>query len=443
MKILFVNQCYWPDHAATAQILTDLAEELVERGHEVTVVCSRKPYSGADRDYPKDEHRNGVKICRVSSPGWGKRIGLGGRLGDSLLCLLGTFWKCMALPRPDVIVTLTSPPMIGVVGRLLQLCKRTAHVHWCMDMFPDIAIVFGVLRERGWFTRSLAFLTARYLQYADAVLVLSGHMGRRIKRYGVTDAQMEVVPVWADGRKLKPVPVHANRFLHDHHLTGRFVLMYSGNLAHGGDIDTLLEALSAFKNDPNMMFVLISEGPRFEEFRTHCATNGFDNVLFLPYQRRAELGHSLSAADLHVITNKKGVEGVREPCKVYGVLAVGRPFILIGDECVATDLARDYGAGVAVVEGDVTGLIAAIKEIKASETRQMAMRRGAREAFRCECDIMQIIDTFEQTLLAAIGPGARKAEREASDEVCESVDATDRVGAERPCEEQTTANVMG
>ena len=443
MKILFVNQCYWPDHAATAQILTDLAEELVGRGHEVAVVCSRKPYSGSDHDYPKKECRNGVTIHRVGTPGWGKRIGLGGRLVDSLCCFLGTFWRCTILARPDAIVTLTSPPMIGVVGRLVQLFKRTAHVHWCMDLFPDIAIVFGVLREKRWITRLTAFMTSRYLRSADAVLVLSRHMAQRIKRYGVTDAKMKIVPVWADGRKLKPVVDHENRFLRDHRLAGRFVLMYSGNLAHGGDIDTLLEALNAFKNDRELMFVLISEGPRFEEFRTYCAANGFENVLFLSYQKREDLAHSLSAADLHVITNKKGVEGVREPCKVYGILAVGRPFILIGAECVATDFARDYGAGAVVAEGDVAGLVAVIEDIKASQTRRTEMSRGAKEAFHTECDILQIIDTFERTVLAAVEPGNCRVEREASEQDRGIANEADRSGVERTREEQTAANVIG
>lgn len=443
MRILFVNQCYWPDHAATAQILTDLAEELVRRGHEVAVVCSRKPYSGADHDYSKKECHNGVTIHRVGTPGWGKRVGLGGRLGDSLSCFLGTLRQCMILSRPDAIVTLTSPPMIGVVGRLVQLFKRVVHVHWCMDLFPDIAIVFGVLREKGWITRLTAFMTSRYLRCADVVLVLSRHMAQRMKRYGVVDEKMQVVPVWADGRSLKPVPACANRFLRDHQLAGKFVLMYSGNLAHGGDIDTLLEALNAFKNDRDMMFVLISEGPRFEEFRSHCAANGFENVLFLPYQKREDLAHSLSAADLHVITNKRGVEGVREPCKVYGVLAVGRPFVLIGAECVATDFVRDYGAGVAVAEGDVAGLVAAIKEIKASEARRRHMCRGAGEAFRIECDVLQIIDTFERTVMAAIerkNPGTSKSAPDVTGVLADDADCVD---TERSHKEQPAANAVG
>jgi len=443
MKILFVNQCYWPDYAATAQILADLAEELVSRGHEVTVVCSRKPYSGAIRNYPKRECHNGVTIHRVGTPGWGKRIGLGGRLGDSLYCFLGAFWRCMILSRPDVIVTLTSPPMIGVVGQLVQMFKRTAHVHWCMDMFPDIAIVFGVLREKGWIIRLTAFMTSRYLRCANAVLVLSKHMAERIKRYGVVEEKMEIVPVWADGRRLKPVAPPENRFLRDHHLAGKFVLMYSGNLAHGGDIDTLLEALNAFKNDRDMTFVLISEGPRFEEFQAHCAVNGFDNVLCLPYQKREDLAQSLSAADVHVITNKRGVEGIREPCKVYGVLAVGRPFILIGDECVATDFARDYGAGMVVTEGDVAGLVAAIEEIKTSQTRRTEMGRGAVKAFRTECDVLDIIDTFERTVLATLDPASRRESRDVLGRDRRAVDEADRADVERSREEQTAANVIG
>ncbi len=117
MRIIFVNHAYWPDYVATSQVLMELAEELVSRGHEIVVVCSNRPYAGGNNSFPKKECHNGVMIHRVSCPGWGKRFGTKGRLGDSGAVFVGALLKCMVLAKPDVVVTLTSPPLLGLVGR--------------------------------------------------------------------------------------------------------------------------------------------------------------------------------------------------------------------------------------------------------------------------------------------------------------------------------------
>lgn len=407
MKILFVNQCYWPDHAATAQVLVDLCEELAARGHEVAVVSSRRPYSGGEGVYEARELHNGVTIHRVAGSAWRRRTGTGGRMVDSLCYLLAALWRCLTLPTPDVIVTLTSPPQIGVVGRLLQRLKRATHIHWCMDLFPDVGVTFGVIREGGLMHRLNAWVTSRYMRSAERVLVLSRHMAQKVRTYGVDPERISIVPVWADGRKLTPVERQENRFLKTHHLEDKFVVMYSGNLAQGGDIETLLSAVIELRDEEDLAFVLISEGPRFEEFRQRCEAAGLNNTLFLPYQKREDLSHSLSAASVHIVTNKVGMEGVREPCKVYGILAAGCPFVLVGGECVATDLARDHEIGLVVREGDASGLVTAIRHIKESAEGWEQIGARARAVFEHECDALLQIDRFETLVESIVCPQER------------------------------------
>ncbi len=90
---------------------------------------------------------------------------------------------------------------------------------------------------------------------------------------------------------------------------------------------------------------MISEGPRLEKFRTLAEHAALSNVLFLPYQDRDRLAYSLSAGDVHIVTNKKGLGGLRVPGKTYGVLAVGRPIVYIGEpRCEVADLVRDHRA---------------------------------------------------------------------------------------------------
>lgn len=410
MKILFVNQCYWPDHVATSQILTDLARELVCRGHQVTVLCSRRPYSGGSESFARRESRNGVAIRRVASPCWDRRGGKLRRLRDFLWFFAGAAVVSMALPRPDVVVTLTSPPLIGVLGRMIQLLKRSAHVNWCMDVFPDNGVEFGVIHEGTWLHKACVAAASFYLKPAEVVAVLSTHMAGRIRRYGVRSTQTHIVPVWSDGRQLKPVGHRSNWFRKRHSLQDKFVLMFSGNLTYGGDIDTLIEALTELRHEERIAFVLISEGTRFEEFRDRCRSLDLHNVLFLPYQERDSLSYSLSAADVHLVINKKGLEGIREPCKVYGVLAVGRPFILVGGPgCVAADMAGEHGVGIVVDEGDVKGLVASIRLLKESPDRWRWMCRQSRRVFEQHYDVMHAIDSFEDAAFTAIARRKRKS----------------------------------
>ena len=403
MRILFINQCYWPDSAATAQILTDLAEELASRSHQVTIVCSRKPYAGQKGTYPKKEIHNGVKIRRIASLGLGKKAGMIGRFIDAFSYVAGTLFVSLTMKKQDAVVTLSSPPLIGVVGRINQIIRRTAHINWCMDVFPDNGVEFGVIRRNGWIHKIIAASASFYLKSADAVAVLSKYMATRIRRYGVNDENISIVPVWADGRKLKPVTNKENWFLQKYLLKDKFVVMFSGNLTYGGDIDTVIKALSELRSDRDIVFVLISEGCRFDEFRTKCEELNLENVLFLSYQKRDELSYSLSAASVHLITNKKGLEGIREPCKVYGILAAGRPFILIGDSrCAAGDIAKEHDVGIIMEEGDVPNLVRVIRNLKKSQKEWARMCQISRKIFEKQYDAIYAINSFENILFKVL-----------------------------------------
>jgi glycosyltransferase involved in cell wall biosynthesis len=404
MKILFINQCYWPDHAATAQVLTDLAEELAARGHTVTVLCSRNPYAGGEAAFAKQQRHHGVLIHRVATLGYGKKSGIRGRLLDYLSFHVAALLKGMRLSCPEVVVTLTSPQLVGVLGWLLASCKRTRHVHWCMDLFPDTAVLFGIVKENGFVHRACAFLTRRYLRSCRAVLALSSCMAERIRRYGVREDRLHIVPVWADGAKLKPVPRHANQFLREHKLEDRFIVMFSGNLELGGDLDTLVEALQELRDDKEVLFVLISEGPRFERFRQMSAQAALTNVLLLPYQDRDLLAHSLSAGDVHVVTNKNGLRGLRVPCKTYGILAVGRPILYIGEPHSETaDLIRDHQLGFVIQERDVKGVVHAVRALRDDAVRRGEISTRARAVFEANYEARANIDLFEKTLAVLSG----------------------------------------
>ncbi len=156
------------------------------------------------------------------------------------MALLKGLW----LPAPEIVVTLTSPLLVGALGWLLAVLKRAKHVHWCMDLFPDTGVLFGLVKENGLAHRVCAFFTRRYLRSASGIVAISPYMLERIQRYGVGDERLHVVPVWAVGKDLRPIPRQTNGFVRQHGLGGKFIVMFSGNLELGGDVDTLVGALA-------------------------------------------------------------------------------------------------------------------------------------------------------------------------------------------------------
>ncbi len=411
MRILFINQCYWPDHASSAQHLTDLAEGLASRNHDVTVLCSRNPYVGGGAVFPKCDHHKGVLIHRVATLGYGKKSGIKGRMLDYLSFHFMALIKGVRLPSPDVVVTLTSPLLVGVLGWLLAGLKRAKHVHWCMDLFPDTGVLFGIVKENGLAHRLCTFLTRRYLRSADRIVAISPYMMERIQRYGVARDRIHVVPVWAVGKDLGPIPRHTNGFRREHQLEDKFVVMFSGNLELGGDVDTLIGALAELREDREILFVLISEGPRVEKFREMSARAALPNVRFLPYQDRDALAYSLSAGDVHIVTNKKGLGGLRVPGKTYGILAVGRPILYIGEPCCeVADLVREHRLGLVIQEHEVQNLVDAIRTLRADPVLRQGISVRARALFEADYQAQSNIDRWEKILTAIVVPKMHRAE---------------------------------
>lgn len=399
MRILLLNQYYWPDVAATAQILTDLAEGLVRYGHEVTVICSRRSYTGNGPALLARERRNGVQIIRLPAVGGGKKASFGRRLADFMSFYALAAVKCLSLPKHDVVVTLTTPPLIGLVGRMLQLAKGTRHVHWCMDMYPDIQLAHGMIRQNGAVHRLLSSCTRSFVRAADAVCVLGPHMRTRLLAYEPSRTKVHTVPVWADGDRLKPVDHNANWFLKKHGLSGKFVVMYSGNIGAGSSFDTIVQVIRQLGHDPEIRFAFIGDGSQLRALKRFAKEHHLRNLLFLPYQNRQHLRFSLSAGDAHLVTVKPGLEGMKVPGKTYGIMAVGRPIIYIGNpKGEVYDLVKEQKIGCAVEEGDVQGLLAGITFFRQNPSSGRTMGHRARRLFEESYDSAKVIPKMERIL---------------------------------------------
>ena len=349
MRFLLLNQTFYPDVMATGQYLSEAAVRLAERGHQVTVVTSRRAYDQPDRQFPKCETWRGICIYRVGSTGFGKGAKWK-RAADFATFLMAATMRLVLLPRHDVVVALTSPPLISFLGAWLARVRGSAFVYWVMDFNPDEAIAAGWLRSGSLAARMLDFMSRFSLRRASRVIALDRFMRERIIGKGIAPGNVSVIPPWSHDGEVKFDPAGRERFRREHGLAGKFVVMYSGNHSPCHPLNTLLEAAQRLASDPGIIFCFVGGGSEWRritakiengELRMERRGNGGEspstlnsqpstNLLCLPYQPLAELAGSLSAADLHVVVMGDPFVGLVHPCKIYNVLNIAAPVLYIG-----------------------------------------------------------------------------------------------------------------
>ena len=386
MRVLFINQFYAPDAAATAQMLADLCTGLSGRGLQVAVVCSRTAYSAssaraAGAHVPTGEPRPHVEVARVPALGFARKSHFT-RAASYLSFLVSAAVRSLFGKRPDVVVTLTTPPFVGLVGVLLKRLRGCRLVLWSMDLYPEVAIAAQALRPGSLPARLAERVAKMIYRESDTVVALGPFMRRRVLEYGVSPTHVRVIHNWADGQRIRPIPHEQNDFRASNGLGRHFVVMYSGNMGLGHRFDTVLHAAQALKAQSHIQFVFIGEGPRREDIADRIRDAELSNSRLLPYQPRHDLARSLSAADIHLVSLRDDMQGLIVPSKIYGILAAGRPSILIGgSENEVAAITQEHGCGSVVQEGDVRSLTQAILALANSPGKRQAMGRRAREAF--------------------------------------------------------------
>lgn len=365
MKILLLNQCFYPDHVATAQHLTDLAHELVKAGHQVTVVASSRGYDNPDIRYPVRETWQGIDIRRIWTPGLGKRAKWR-RFVD-----FAVFWGnakriLFLLPRQDVTVCLTSPPLISTLGTVVARLKGGAVVPWVMDLNPDEAVAAGWLKAGGIVERTLTFIQNWSFRRASRIIALDRFMADRLRAKGVRPEVIHTDAPWSHDQAIQYDVAARDAFRAEHGLIGKFVVMYSGNHSPCHPLDAVLAAADQLKGEAKLHFLFVGGGSEFKKVQAFASAKALQNITCLPYQPMEKLSGSLSSADLHLVVMGDPFVGIVHPCKIYNILTLGIPFLFVGpDQSHGADLARRMGdpshARVAR-NGDVPGIVRQIQE---------------------------------------------------------------------------------
>lgn len=373
MRLLLLNQFYPPDVAPTGQALHDLARVLASRGHEVHVLCSRRSYDGGG-SYAAREELDGVQVHRLPALGFGRR-GLPGKAADYASYLLLALPRALAgVPRPELLLALTTPPFVGLVAKVVARLRGAAHAHWIMDVYPDVMAAHRMTRPGGLAFRLLRGIARSELRGARSVVTLGPFMARRIEEALAPSAPPRWVPLWGED-PLAPWPSGTPNPARTAAGwgPGEIVLLYSGNMGLGHRFSEFLETARRLgPTGPRWAFAGggVQRGAIEAFARSHPAAR----VELLPYVPRERLRERLASADVHLASLSTAWQGLILPSKVQAAFSVARPVIFVGPRDNEVSLwTAESGGGWVVAEDDVNGLLAAVEAARDPAERA---RRG-------------------------------------------------------------------
>lgn len=382
-RIAIVVQVFPPDNVATAQIYGELAVDLAGYGHEVRVFTSRPYYSedlqahfwrqGLRTGFPwRTSEQHGLRVCRCWMPRrsrslWG-RIGAWGWLhAATLAAALPSRW------RADVVLAPSPPPSIAVVAWLLARRFRAPFVYNVQELYPDVAINLGLVRNRA-VIGALRRLERFTYRSAACVTVISERMHAALLERNVPPWKVHLIPNFADTGHLRPGP-RDNAFSREFNLGGRFVVSYAGNMGKPQHLEMLVQAAALLRGHSDIVVVLIGDGTERPSLQELASTLQLQNVIFVPYQPYARMNDIYGCSDICYVPQAGGTSTDGVPSKVYRILAAGRPVLAATDP--TSDLGQlvsRSGAGLIVPPTDAQAVAAAILQMRTQ--RDLWEQRG-------------------------------------------------------------------
>lgn len=355
-RLLVLNQYYWPGVEATAQLLTELCEQLAS-DFDIRVITG--VLHGHEGE-PRGLVRNGVQIIRVPSTSF-ERSKIFARAANYLTYLTNALQQGLRGSRPDVVLCMTDPPIIADIALLVARRYRVPLVVISQDVFPEIAVQLKRLENKALMSL-LRSLVSLYLRRADRVVAIGDTMKHRLEEKGAPPERVRVIPNWVDTKRLRPSE-GGSEWARGVGLDGKFVVMHSGNVGHAQDLDSLVRSASFLRDLDDLRIAIIGMGARHAELLALSELLEVDQVRFLYYQSQDVLPHSLSAADVHVVGLASGLSGYVVPSRLYGILAVARPVIVAADpESETAQVVAQAGCGIVVPPGRPELLARAIRD---------------------------------------------------------------------------------
>lgn len=371
-RLLMYTNYFYPEVATTGQILTELAEGLSET-FDVTVICEVPSYAMPLDDKYKTqkyyfEKYKGIKVVRVRVPEVNKQSKI-----SRVKYILSYFFNCIGATRKlgkfDLVFTVTQPPVLGgILGTIGKWMTGGRLMYQIMDFNPEQTIAVHYAGNKA-VLKAMMWWDKRSCRKSDVVVTLGRDMQETlIKRFeGEKIPNNVVINNWIDENEIHPLPADDEKvmaFKKQYGIEGKFVIMTSGNIGLYYDFENILKIMEEHKDNKDVVFMFVGDGLVKPKLQAYAEKKQLMNVIFAPFQKKEDLIYSLNAADVHIVTNAKGIKGVSVPSKIYGILAVNKPIWGIlerGSE--AWRIVEESKCGVLIEAGDYGSMRESLSKI--------------------------------------------------------------------------------
>lgn len=344
--LLIYAHYYYPDVASTGQILTELAEGILNT-FKVTVICVVPSYTGKiDEEYKAKKYYfeciNGVDVIRIRVPEFSKE-NKKSRVKNILTYFFGALNATFKVKDVDYVFSISQPPILGgLLGVWGKWMKRAKFIYNIQDFNPEQTLAVGYSKNKA--ITSLMMSLDKFSCKRSNLIITVGRdlvetVSRRFKGKNVPKTVM--INNWIDEKEIYPLPdtdVQVVAFKKKYGLENKFIIMYSGNIGLYYDLENIIKVIEKFtpgtkaEDGREVAFVFVGAGSVLNKLEDYVNEHQMTNVIFIPYQDKKDLNYSLNSADVHWCINAKGIKGVSCPSKAYGIMAAGKPMLGVLEE---------------------------------------------------------------------------------------------------------------
>lgn len=370
-KILVLAHYFYPDVASTGQILTELCEKLQDK-FDVTVVCTVPSYTGKiEEKYKKQtlyfEKYQNINVIRVKVSEFDKsnKISRIRNILDYFFHAKKAIRKC---GKQDLIYTISQPPILGgLLGVYAKRKKKAKLVYNIQDFNPEQTMAVKYSNNK-LVLKILMYLDKRSCKKSDLIITVGRDMKKTLEnRFDNKNVPNNVViNNWINEKEVYPIEKNNEKivaFKKQYNLENKFIIMYSGNIGLYYDLENIVKIMADYQ-DKDVAYVFVGEGSVKNKIVQYVEENKLENFYFIPYQPKSDLVYSLNSADIHLVTNAKGIKGVSVPSKIYGVMATNVPILGILEEgSEAYQIIKDSNCGIIVETGNYEQIRNEIKQL--------------------------------------------------------------------------------
>jgi glycosyltransferase involved in cell wall biosynthesis len=403
LKIALVSQYFFPDYAATGNLMTGLASGLAKKGCDIQVYTGYPSYWGIKQKCKKQEIFDGVTINRIFHLRLDTRTKIGS-IFHGLSFFIFTLFRLLFLVDKRLLLIVTTPPFLPFIGYILKKVRNRDYIVIIHDIDPDISIKVHFIKK-GLITCLWERGNRLVYKNAEKIIVLSECMADIIRsKCKDVHGKLVIIQNWEDGHFIKPMKKDENWFAINNNLLDKFVVLYSGNMGLNHDLVPFVESAQYLKKT-TVEFLFIGEGAQKDKLIKKSQDLHLMNIRFLDYQPREILPYTTTCGDVILISQERGTEGLCVSSKFYTALAAGKPIIaLTGENSEISKVLKEKNCGFNLSSYNPHEIAECILKLESDKEFCNQLGENSRKVFEDEFTYQKAVNKYYNIISNQIVP---------------------------------------